>query len=1497
MGSDYQRTSGAPFFILADSGFTSKDEARLRVEGEPQVFAEYSGLDVVVYRVPQPLTFLARQQDLHRIAVDGDYAGEGLSNALAYLSDKWIKKSRMLWQQLFASRVRAAVVAAVPALHQTSRYDFGPTFESMPQFRPLKQFEFVERFRYPVHQAAPIGPPQGVQLAGSSSNFAPPSPGNVYVPLGKLKPGLYFVEAYVGAHRATTAVFVADTIAVTKVAGDGMLVWTADKTSGNAVPDVDIVWSDGAGTLKSDTTDRRGLGLLAHAAPQKSWVVGRDRAGGVFVSENFYYDSEIYDRKFYIFTDRPLYKPGDQVKVKVYGRAFVNARESHAVEPVKATLDLIDAAGQTLLTRNVAIDPTIGGDFALPLPDNAYLGGYELRLRYRNATYAGSFRVANYARPHYEVDVSFDRPDIRAGEPVNGHISAHYPDGAPVAGAQVSLSLKSQALSMVDGDARAGGRFPVKLAEQSLTLGDGGSVAFTLPVAAVPSRYILGVQATQQGTFPVAAHAELLLQAAAATLTLRPAETKDASAARFHLEGASAAATAGTTWEAIRLEDRSRVEGSVAAGASDFAATLPGPGNYSVFVRDAKGTLLAQTGYALADTGAAERGGIRVRADKTSYRVGDTAQVDIDFPRDPGEALLTLERDRVERYAIAGTGEDWLRVNRLQARHWRVSVPITEDLGPNVTFSVLSVGAGNYEFQNAGIVVEQPRVDVAIATAKPDYRPGEKVEVTLTAKVGDAPAAEATLTAGVVDEMVYVLQPEIAPSIFDFFYHPRRDSVRTTSSLNFFGYDLAWAPLAAQTGSFDYRSRVTKIPLRSRREELDTAAWEPTLRTDKDGKAHFSFVMPDALTRWRVTVRAMSSAGVAGQALSHLTSSQPVHLRWTGPTRFRSGDKPVVGVVAFNATSAPVHATLQVTAIEADSPQRELVLQPGSNYVELHLAPARDTLVGLTLSDPGKVYDKLDVALSVDAAGWASAHAVEVEAGAALALPADARDVRLRPASTLGDLYADVAGDLIDYPYGCVEQTASRLIPLALGLDTLGDAVTAVPLKLRLQQRIQTARGRLMALAGPKAQFTWWGEPARTAPGVVDANLLLTVYAYYADWRASRSLKIELPATQWQRVVDVYAAQAKSASLLHRALAIEMMQEMGLPVQTLLRGIAEELAKTDDAAPSALGDARDSMVLGGGRGIDLALVLWRATSARAKEPLDGALAERATQARTRLAALGPLPELLVAGLSEAPDLTRVQALLQKVAPDYPTLERALALAWLHDAVARVPGNAAPALALRPQWAAQDDGSYAWHGEELPTQVELGAGATPGAKLRVTYSSAQGEAGKLSATVERRLLKLEPADELGHYTASVATGPLEANALYVDEVTLRADKPLSYTIAEIPLPPGATLEPQRFGFAIDGLAALDKRDASEDLLDVSGDEMLSTGAVLSQQRAQLFDTWYAVPVERLEGTKVLRHLVRFGLRGSFVLPATRYWAMYQPAKKAYEARAAKPLVIQ
>ncbi|MEG1051492.1 MAG: hypothetical protein RSF79_05510, partial [Janthinobacterium sp.] len=85
------------------------------------------------------------------------------------------------------------------------------------------------------------------------------------------------------------------------------------------------------------------------------------------------------------------------------------------------------------------------------------------------------------------------------------------------------------------------------------------------------------------------------------------------------------------------------------------------------------------------------------------------------------------------------------------------------------------------------------------------------------------------------------LQPEIAPDIGDFFYHPRRNNVRTTASLSFISYDMAQGRTAGAPARHNYNERGVKVLERPRRDNIDTAYWAPSLKTDANGNARVSF--------------------------------------------------------------------------------------------------------------------------------------------------------------------------------------------------------------------------------------------------------------------------------------------------------------------------------------------------------------------------------------------------------------------------------------------------------------------------------------------------------------------------------------------------------------------------------------------------------------------------------------------------------------------------------
>ncbi|WP_123509909.1 alpha-2-macroglobulin family protein [Pseudomonas frederiksbergensis] len=1483
--SGYTPVAGESFFLLADSSFAADEQAMVRLEAPGRDYRRfrmepYGGADIRVYRIDKPLDFLKRQKNLHRVVSDGQFKGEGLSNTLAYLWDNWYRKSRRVMQRAFSYESRKQVTEEVPELKMGTAIAAPTPYDAQPQFALIPGLPVVSQFRYPLWEAKPIQPPAGVNLAGSSSEFVSVAPGNVYIPLGHLKPGLYLVEALIGKYRATTMVFVSNTVAVSKIAGDELLVWAARKHEGSSVPKVNVLWTDGLGVMSSGATDADGLLRLKHVSPERSFVIGEDEEGGVFVSENFYYDSEIYDTKLYAFTDRPLYRPGDWVSLKIVGREFKNARDSVAPTAADVNVTVLDATGTALQSLALKLDSKSGTQGRFQLPDNAVAGGYELRFSYKDQAYSSAFRVAEYIKPHFEISLNLAKQDYRTGEPVKGSLVLLYPDGKPVADAKLTLSLRAQQLSMVDNELQYLGQFPIELTSTELTTDAKGNATLDLPAADKPSRYMLTVFASDGAAYRVKTTKEILIDRGAASFSLRAPQrfsaVGDKVAFSYVNEGGSEQSKAVTpsSYSWVRLEDQTTGDGKLTAKDKGFSIAFERAGTYNLTLKDDHGRVVGATGHSVTGEGVkAVPGTVEIVLDKPEYKTGDEAMALITFPEPVSDALLSLERDKVEATALLSKGSDWLKMEKLSDTQYRARIAVKDNFAPNLTFSVLYTKGGQYSFQNAGIKVVAPQIDVAIATDKESYQPGDTVSVDLTTQFAGKPIP-AHLTVSVVDEMIYALQPEVAPTIDQFFYHPRRNNVRTSASLSFISYDVALPGSPGAPGKANRSERGVKVLERPRREDVDTAAWQPELITDANGKTRFTFKMPDSLTRWRITARAIADDGQVGQKKQFVRSEKPLYLKWSGPTKFRNGDKPGLGVFAFSQAEKPVKAEL-VIHYGGTEQRMPVTLNSGINYIALPAFALASGDWTAELVQDGKTADALAVRLTATGEGWQVTQSQVVDAvsgDTALTLPADATDIRLRLDDSPQALFRSALDDLLSYPYGGVEQTASRLLPLSIAYPSLS---SNPQIRDRLRLIMQNSRLRLVQMAGPSASFTWWGMDG-------EPDAFLTAYAYYADWYASKALELSLPPEHWQRVLEVYSKQAKNTPLLQRALILSFAKQMQLPVNTLLSGLMDDLAKAGDGnAANLMDDGEDSLVMSdpdSALGLAAARTLTASLARQSKVTPPDAFNRQLPDAQQRLAVSSqPFAEALNLSL-QAFDQAHAQQLLQRLLPQQSTLERALALSWLQHSIEQ----ASPTIALAPGegWKKNygDTGEmyWTWQGA-TPVPAALSLTGTQERPLRaaLSYQTKQPAIDPMAVTITRRLSRLVPGDEAFEFKLeAVGTKPLSSDSLYLDEViiTSKAAKPLRYGMIEVPLPPGADVERTTWGIKLMGKAGTEP-------------------TALEKARFEPSQLAYAIPVDALSGELRVRHLVRFSQKGQFNLPPVRFTQVYAPQHQAQEQKPA------
>ena len=75
--------------------------------------------------------------------------------------------------------------------------------------------------------------------------------------------------------------------------------------------------------------------------------------------------------------------------------------------------------------------------------------------------------------------------------------------------------------------------------------------------------------------------------------------------------------------------------------------------------------------------------------DRDRYQIGDTAEALITFPLPVDDALLTLERDKVEHHALLTRGGEWLSLTKVTPSQYRARIKIGAEFAPNMTFSVL----------------------------------------------------------------------------------------------------------------------------------------------------------------------------------------------------------------------------------------------------------------------------------------------------------------------------------------------------------------------------------------------------------------------------------------------------------------------------------------------------------------------------------------------------------------------------------------------------------------------------------------------------------------------------------------------------------------------------------------------------------------------------------------------------------------------------------------
>ena len=154
----------------------------------------------------------------------------------------------------------------------------------------------------------------------------------------------------------------------------------------------------------------------------------------------YYWNSTTrFEHAAYIYTDRPIYRPGHTVYFKTIVRNDNDAVLTNNMNGEPVTVLLKDARDHRVQTHNLTLNDygTANGEFTIG--DGASLGEYTVLLQVGDDEFEQIFKVEEYRKPDYEVTVTAEKTELVEGDTIEFTVNADYFLGEPLDNASVEI--------------------------------------------------------------------------------------------------------------------------------------------------------------------------------------------------------------------------------------------------------------------------------------------------------------------------------------------------------------------------------------------------------------------------------------------------------------------------------------------------------------------------------------------------------------------------------------------------------------------------------------------------------------------------------------------------------------------------------------------------------------------------------------------------------------------------------------------------------------------------------------------------------------------------------------------------------------------------------------------------------------------------------------------------------------------------------------------------
>ncbi|MCP4174371.1 MAG: alpha-2-macroglobulin, partial [Fuerstiella sp.] len=235
----------------------------------------------------------------------------------------------------------------------------------------------------------------------------------------------------------------------------------------------------------------------------------------------------------------------------------------------------------------------------------------------------------------------------------------------------------------------------------------------------------------------------------------------------------------------------------------------------------------------------------------------------------------------------------------------------------------------------------------------------------------------------------------------------------------------------------------------------DTAHWVASVTSDENGFVEVKFKVPDNLTTWKIKAWTLGNGTRVGSGTSDIISSKDLIIRPQTPRFFTETDLITLSAVVHNyldnAKSATVVLETEGGQLRTLGNSKQVVQIPAGGEVRVDWnvqvvasGTAKVRMKALTdeesdateLTVPAHVHGilKTESFTGVIRPDGRSA-SVNINVPAARIEEQSRLEVRFSP--TLAGAMVDALPYLIEYPYGCTEQTLNRFLPAVITQQTL----------------------------------------------------------------------------------------------------------------------------------------------------------------------------------------------------------------------------------------------------------------------------------------------------------------------------------------------------------------------------------------------------------------------------------------------------------------------------